>query len=79
MGLKETTLLYEQKDSYKVEDFVIINYFFIEGIVSSKSGNNYSVMYKGEDGVLQTINVPQSMLLVPTSATYVNPFVLLSD
>jgi hypothetical protein len=71
--------LYEQKSVYKIKDFVIINYFFIEGIVVAKDGNNYTVLYKDNNHTLQTIIVPRELLLSPTSAAAVNPFSLIIE
>jgi len=71
--------MYEQKTSYELMDFVVINYFFIEGLITEKHGNDYVVMYKDHNRVLRTITVPTELLLVPTSYNVVNPFSLLSD
>lgn len=70
--------MYEQKDSYEKMDFVIINYFFIAGLVVEKQGDNYTVMYKDYNRVLQRVIVPKEFLLSPTSAMAVNPASLLA-
>jgi len=69
--------LYEQKDTYDTMEFVIINYFFIGGMVVDKSGNNYTIMYRDYNRVLQKVIVPREMLLTPTSSAGVNPASLL--
>lgn len=68
--------MYEQKESYQRMEFVIINYFFIEGLVLEREGDYYKVMYKDHDRVLQTVTLPKEMLLSPTSYNGVNPFSL---
>lgn len=70
--------LFEQKDRYEEMEFVIINYFFISGMVVERSGNNYTVMYRDYNRVLQKIIVPKEMLLSPTSSAGVNPTALLA-
>jgi uncharacterized protein YpmB len=57
----------EQKDSYKKMDFVIINYFFVTGLVVDRQGNNYTIIYKDRNRVLQKVIVPKELLLSPTS------------
>lgn len=69
--------LYEQKDEYQKMDFVIINYFFIPGLIVDKSGDSYTVMYRNYNRDLETITVPREMLLSPTAAAGVNPASLL--
>ena len=60
--------LFKQQSTYKVRDFVIINYFYISGIVVDVNQNdNYTIMYKDHLGVIQRVSVPGEMLLVPTS------------
>lgn len=71
-------LAYEQRETYQVMDFVIINYFFVEGLVVEKKGDDYTVMYKDEKGTLQKIIVPRELLIAPASGTVVNPASLLS-
>lgn len=69
--------MYEQKDSYEKMDFVIINYFFVSGLVVDKNGDNYTVMYRDYNRVLQKIIVPKELLLAPTETAPVNPAALL--
>lgn len=69
--------MFEQKDSYDKMDFVIINYFFISGLVVDRHGNDYTIMYKDSNHVIQKIIVPKELLLSPTSAYAVNPASLL--
>jgi hypothetical protein len=69
--------MFEQKDSYDKMDFVIINYFMIAGIVVDRTGNDYTIMYKDNNRVLQRIIVPKEFLLSPTAAYGVNPASLL--
>lgn len=69
---------FEQKKSYENMDFVVINYFFVAGLVVEKNGNNYTVMYKDHNHVLQKTIVPVEMLLSPTSYNGVNPLSLLN-
>ena len=70
--------LYEEKSSYEVMDYVIINYFFVEGLVVDKKGDNYTVMYKDYNRVLQRIIVPRQMLLVPAPGTAIAPTSLIA-
>lgn len=70
--------LFEQRSSYEKMDFVIINYFFIAGLVVDRQGDNYTVMYKDYNKVLQRIIVPVELLLYPTSSYGVNPASLLA-
>lgn len=65
--------LYEQKQSYEKMEFVIVNYFFVEGLVVDVQGDNYTVMYKDHNRVLQRITVPKELLMAPTPGTSVNP------
>jgi hypothetical protein len=70
--------MFEQRGSYEKMDFVIINYFFIAGLVVDRQGDNYTIMYKDYNRVLQRIIVPKELLLFPTSANGVNPASLLA-
>lgn len=71
--------MFIQKDNYEKMDFVIINYFFVAGIVvDSQAGGNYTILYKDANRCLQRIVVPREFLLVPTSAYGVNPTSLLA-
>lgn len=70
--------MFEQKGSYEKMDFVIINYFFITGLVVERQGDNYTIMYKDHNRVLQRIIVPVELLLSPTAAYGVNPASLLA-
>jgi hypothetical protein len=69
--------MFVQKDNYEKMDFVIINYFFVAGIVVDNQGGNYTVMYRDANRCLQRIVVPREFLMVPTSAYGVNPTSLL--
>jgi hypothetical protein len=70
--------MFVQKDSYEKMDFVIINYFFVSGIVvDTQVGGNYTIMYRDANRSLQRVVVPREFLLVPTSAYGVNPTSLL--
>jgi hypothetical protein len=71
--------MFEQKDNYNIGDFVIINYFYVEGIVSEKSGNEYTVIYKDHNHVLQKIKLSKEFLLSPTSRNSISPVSLLVD
>lgn len=71
--------MYIQKKTYDVLDFVIVNYFFVEGIVIERDGNNYTIMYKNHEHTLVRTIIPGSMLLVPTSNAGVSPVSLLVD
>ena len=71
--------MFETRDSYEIREFVIVNYFYVEGIVTEKKGDDYTVMYKDHNHVLQKVTVPKSFLLVPTSYNNVNPVSLLVD
>jgi hypothetical protein len=69
--------VFVQKDSYEKMEFVIINYFFVSGIVVDSSAGNYTIMYRDANRCLQKIEVPREFLLSPTSAYGVNPTSLL--
>lgn len=69
---------YERKEVYQVFDYVIINYFFVEGMVIERDGENYTVLYKTYDRTLQRIIVPRELLLSPSPGTIVNPASLIS-
>ncbi len=71
--------MYVQKDVYKKNEVVIINYFFVEGIVMDRSGDNYTIMYKDRSGTLQRIIVPKTLLLVPSSYAWMNPAGLIAE
>ncbi len=70
--------VYEQKESYQVTDFVVINYFFVEGLIVEKRGENYTIMYKDHNSVLQQITVHRDLLMAPAAQTVVNPAALIS-
>lgn len=70
---------FEQRDSYNIKDFVIINYFYVEGIVVDKSGNMYTVMYKDHNHVLQKVVVSKDLLISPTFKSSISPISLLID
>lgn len=74
-----TKPLFEHKDTYNVKDFVVVNYFYVEGIIVEKSGNNYTVMYKDHNHVLQKLTISKEFLLSPTSQNSVSPVALLVD
>ena len=69
---------YQRKEVYQVMDYVIINYFFVEGLVVERNGENYTVMYKDENQVLQKVIVPRELLMSPSPGTVVNPASLIS-
>ena len=70
---------FEVKEQYQVMDFVVINYFFIEGLIIAKNGNDdYTVMYKDHNRTLQTIVVNRELLLSPSPGTLINPASLLA-
>jgi len=71
--------VYEQKQTYEVMDFVVINYFFINGLIAEKSGDEYVVLYKDHNHVLQKVTVPRTLLLSPTSYYGVSPAALIGD
>jgi hypothetical protein len=71
--------LFEERESYNIKDFVIVNYFYVEGIIVSKSGNIYTVMYKDHNHVLQKVTLSREFLLAPTSHNSVSPLSLLID
>ena len=68
---KKTALsepLFKQQSTYNIHDFVIINYFYVSGIIVEVNGNDtYTVMYKDHLGVIQRVVVQGEMLMVPTS------------
>jgi hypothetical protein len=69
---------YQRKEVYQAMDLVIINYFFVEAIVIERNGENYTVMYKDENRVLQKVIVPRELLMSPSPGTVVNPASLIS-
>lgn len=71
--------MFENREVYNVKDFVIINYFYVEGIIIEKAGDNYTVMYKDHNHVLQCITISKDFLLSPTSRNSISPFSLLID
>ena len=72
--------LFEQKKSYDVQDVIIINHFWVEGIVVEKlNENTYTIMYKDHNHVLQKITLPKEFLLSPTSKNSISPISLLVD
>ena len=79
-GVSPSKSVYRQKETYQLMDFVIINYFFVEGMVieKDKNGETYTVLYKNYEGTLQKITVPRDFLIVPSEGTVVNPASLLS-
>lgn len=68
------------KPDYHYGDIVIIKYFYVGGVVLSKSavGDDYTVMYKDHNHVLQKISLPRTMLLSPTNGA-LNPISLMVD
>lgn len=76
----ESKPMFEQRESYEVGDFVIVNFFYVETIVTEKlRGNYYRLMYKDHEHVLQTIVLHRQFLLAPTSYKVVSPVSLLVD
>lgn len=72
--------MYEQRDKYEIGDFVVINYFYVEGIIIEKlSGDVYKILYKDHNHTLQKIELHKQFLLYPTSYNVVNPVSLLVD
>lgn len=66
--------MFEQKESYELGDFVVINFYYTEGIViENPMKNHYRVMYKDHNHVLQSIVLNKMFLLSPTSAYPVSP------
>ena len=74
-----TKPLFEQKEFYNIKDFVVVNYFYVEGIIVDRSGDDYTVMYKDHNHVLQKLTLPKELLLAPTSKNSVSPVSLLVD
>jgi hypothetical protein len=74
-----TKSLFEQKEHYNIRDFVVINYFYVEGIVIDRVGDEYIVMYKDHNHVLQKLSISAKFLLSPTSQNSVSPVSLLID
>lgn len=71
--------LFEHKDHYNVKDFVVVNYFYIGGIVIDRSGDEYTIMYKDHNKVLQKFTISGEFLLSPISQTSVSPVSLFID
>ena len=60
--------MFTQKDSYEIGDFVIVNFFYIEGIIIEKiSTNRYKVLYRNNFRALTTVVLRKELLLVPVS------------
>lgn len=67
------------KSKYKRGDFIIINYFYIEAVVTKVLPNDmYLVAYKDHNHVLQQTELHRDFLIAPTTGA-VNPFSLLVD
>lgn len=72
--------MFEQKDSYEVGDFVVVNFFYVEVVVTKKvDKDNYEVMYKNHEHTLSKIVLNKQFLLSPTSYNVVSPVSLLVD
>jgi hypothetical protein len=71
--------MFTKKNTFEVGDYVIINYFHVQGIVLETQGELIVVMYRDHNRTLQTAKVPKNFLLVPTSNYAINPLSLLID
>lgn len=72
--------MFEQRESYEVGDFVVINFFYVETIVIERLPNDqYRLMYKNHEHTLETIVLHKQFLLYPTSYNVVSPVSLLVD
>jgi hypothetical protein len=72
--------MFEQKESYEIGDFVVVNFFYVETIIVEKLPKDYyRLMYKDHEHVLQTIDLHKQFLLAPTSYNVVSPVSLLVD
>lgn len=76
---EKSSPMFEQKSSYEINDLVIINYFFIEGIVVDKNSDDYTIMYKDHNRRLDKITVSKSLLFIPNSKTWINHASLLAE
>lgn len=74
-----TKPLFEQKEFYNIKDFVVVNYFYVKGIVVERSGDDYTIMYKDHNHVLQKLTLSKELLLSPTSQNSLSPVSLLVD
>lgn len=73
--------LFYSKDEYQFGDIVVVKFFYVEAIVIEKSGptsDDYDILYKDHDHVLQRISLPAKMLMVPADGM-LNPVSLLVD
>lgn len=72
--------MFEQKDSYEIGDFVVVNFFYVEAVITAKlEKNHYRVIYKDHNHVLQEISLHKQFLLSPTSYNVISPVSLLVD
>ncbi len=72
--------MFEQRDSYEVGDFVVVNFFYVETIVIEKLPKDYyRVMYKNHVHTLETLVLHKQFLIHPTSYNVVSPVSLLVD
>lgn len=70
---------FETKKSYKKMEYVIINYYYVPALVLESDGDDYTVLYRDRNRVLQKITLPREMLLTPTSNYVVDPLSLLNE
>jgi hypothetical protein len=68
--------LFEQKKSYAVGDFVIVNYLHKEGVIIEKRSDNKYLLLYNVNGDPKTIELPGWILIYPTSDRGIDPFSL---
>lgn len=69
------------KPEYHPGDIVVVKFFYVEAIVIEKSSparDDYEIMYKDHNHVLQKISLPKEMLMYPSEGV-LNPVSLLVD
>lgn len=59
----QTNTFFYKKDNYKINDIVLINHFFIKGVVIETSQEHCVIMYKDNNNVLQKVVVSKHLLL----------------
>ena len=69
--------LFEQKKTYALGDFVVINYLHKEGIIIDRHGTDKYVVLYNNAGDPKLIELPGWILIYPTSDRGIDPFSLI--
>lgn len=73
--------MFQVREKYFFGDVIVVKYFYVEALIlgkTSSTSDEYDILYKDHNHVLQKISLPREMLMAPASGL-LNPMSLLVD